>query len=165
MALSGGMSVEFGALFPHGCWMEGDVRQVRDFKRSKRKTDSSPAEDVQEVVRDKEGQPVLTDDGQPIAVWEIDVYDPDPDAFDKRLKVKIFSPRRPVPPEGLGGSPFRSIVLEGLTVTPWVNQQNCRGPERDGERHRCKARQAYSLRATGLRGVDEPAQRRRSEAA
>jgi len=154
MALSGGISVEFGDVFPHGCWMEGDVRPVKDFQRSVRKTDSNPGQDVQQVHRDKSsGEPVLAD-GQPVLVWEIDIYDPDPDAYEKRLKVKVFSPRQPVPPAPLEGSPFRNIMLTGLTVTPWVNQQTCRGPERDGERHRCRARQAYSLRATGLAGVD-----------
>jgi hypothetical protein len=153
MAMSGAIPVSFEKVFPHGAWMEGEVRAVKDFQRSVRKTATNPGQDVQQALRGADGEPLRDDEGLPVLVWEVDVYDPDPDAFEKRLKVKIHAARQPVPPEALEDSPFRRIEFEGLAVQPWVNQDRCKGPERDGERHRCRARQAYSLRATGIVAV------------
>lgn len=159
MALSGGIPVDHEQAFPHGCWMEGDVRPVKDYKRSTRRTKSNPGQDVQEAVRDAKGEPVMDGEGLPILVWEIEVYDPDPEAWDKRFKVKIEAARQPVPPAALEGSPFRLVVLEGLTVSPWADRKNCRLPD-PGEAHRCGSRIAWSLRATGIRGATDAAGRK-----
>ena len=43
------------------------------------------------------------------------------------------------------GSPFTAVEFEGLMVTPYVDTGRCRG------KGKCAARQAYSLKATGVR--------------
>ena len=47
---------------------------------------------------------------------------------------------QPVPPEPVAGAPVRPVVLEGLTVTPWIKEGNF-------------AKIAYSLRAMGMAPV------------
>jgi hypothetical protein len=65
-------------------------------------------------------------------------------------KVRVVSAQRPVPPapQVPGFGPV--IEFEGLTLTPYADTNKCTGP-RDGRPHRCGARLAFSLRATGIR--------------
>ena len=70
-------------------------------------------------------------------MWSVEVLDFDPRVRDKTFKVKIAAAVQPVPPEAVAGAPIRPVVLEGLTVTPYI---------KDGNRPRI----AYSLRCTGL---------------
>ena len=72
-----------------------------------------------------------------LPLWIVEVLDFDPQARDTTLKVKVAAAVQPVPPEAVPGVPVRPVVLEGLTVTPYV---------KDGPRPKI----AYSLRATGL---------------
>ena len=70
------------------------------------------------------------------------VLDPDPDARKdaKTVTVKISAPVQPIPPEAMAaGMPFRPVEFDGLTVTPYLNENGGR------------ARVAYSFRATGMR--------------
>jgi hypothetical protein len=46
----------------------------------------------------------------------------------------------------------RPVLFEGLTVTPWIDDKGCRSGVA-GERHRCRAKLGYSLRATGMKPV------------
>lgn len=66
------------------------------------------------------------------------------------VKVRVASNNRPVPP--VAQVPEFGPVVEfvGLTLTPYPDQSRCTGP-RDGRPHRCGARQAYSMRASGIR--------------
>jgi hypothetical protein len=66
------------------------------------------------------------------------------------VKVRIMSAQRPVPPAAQvpGFGPVVEFVE--LTLTPYADTNKCTGP-RDGRPHRCGARLAYSLRATGIR--------------
>jgi hypothetical protein len=66
------------------------------------------------------------------------------------VKVRVVSNTRPVPPPAQvpGFGPVVEFV--GLTLTPYADTTRCVGP-RDGRPHRCGARQAFSLRATGIR--------------
>lgn len=57
------------------------------------------------------------------------------------MKVKIATSVRPVPPEPLVGTPFRPVEFERLIVTPYVDT------------NRVRPRQAFSLRAAGMRPV------------
>jgi hypothetical protein len=114
------LPVEFGAAFPDGVCMVGEVDRQNDYERSTRE---NPVQ-----ARDKET-------GLPI--WVIEVIDFDPKARTKTYKVKVVSEYQPVPPEALPGAPLRPVVLENLTVTPYIA---------DGPRPRI----AYSLRCTGL---------------
>lgn len=116
-----GIPVAFDFVLPAGAYAES-VEPVRDFDASKAGTASVQA-------RDK-----VT--GHPL--WTVNIYDPDPQARTKAVKVKIASPVQPVLPEAIGGMPFRPVEFDGMTVTPYVND---------------KGRLAYSYRATGVRGV------------
>jgi hypothetical protein len=66
---------------------------------------------------------------------------------DAVITVKIAAPYQPVPPEAIAGTDLRPVIFEGLTVTPWLDDKACR-PSPD--KHRCRARLAYSLRAQGM---------------
>ena len=116
-----GIPVAFDFVLPAGAYAES-VEPVRDFDASKAGTAGVQA-------RDK-----VT--GHPL--WTVNVYDPDPQARTKALKVKIAAPVQPVLPEAVGGMPFRPVEFDGMTVTPYVND---------------KGRLAYSYRATAIRGV------------
>jgi hypothetical protein len=86
-----------------------------------------------------------------LPLWAVSVLDANPEVrnSDKTVVVKIMDAVRPVPPETMGGTPFRAVEFDGLTVTPYLDDKACSGPK-GGERHRCRARMAYSLRATGM---------------
>jgi hypothetical protein len=70
-------------------------------------------------------------------MWSVEVLDFDPKAREKTFRVKIAAEVQPVPPDALPGAPVRPVVLEGLSVTPYI---------KDGPRPRI----GYSLRCTGL---------------
>jgi hypothetical protein len=74
-----------------------------------------------------------------LPVWQVEVLDFDPQAREKTFKVKIAAAVQPVPPAAVEGAPVRPVVLENLTVTPWIKGE-------DGPRPKI----AYSLRCTGL---------------
>jgi hypothetical protein len=114
------LRVEFGAVFPFGVGMVGEVTQQDDFEKSSREN--------RVQARDR-------DTGLP--VWQVEVIDFDPQARTKTYKVKVVAEVQPVPPEALAGAPIRPLVLENLTVTSYIA---------DGPRPRI----AYSLRCTGL---------------
>ena len=120
MANMQALRVEFGAVFPFGVGMVGEVAQQDDFEKSSREN--------RVKGRDR-------DTGLP--VWQVEVIDFDPQARTKTYKVKVVSEVQPVPPEALPGAPIRPLVLENLTVTSYIA---------DGPRPKV----AYSLRCTGL---------------
>jgi hypothetical protein len=123
MAIQGPLKVEFGDAFPFGAYLVGAVEPVRDFDAS------------------RAGTPVQArDKASGLPMWQVDVLDPDPEARERTLRVKIASSVQPVPPESLAGLPFRPVELEGLTVTPYLKESG-----------QARARVAYSLRATALR--------------
>lgn len=98
--------VTFAEAFPHGCFMVGEVEQVKDFEAS---TASKPV-----YARDK-------DTGD--FVWQVTVVDCDPDARDKTVKIKVTSAVAPVAPAPLQGLPFIPVEFDEMTVTPWLNGQ------------------------------------------
>ena len=120
MAIVGALRVDCAEVFPHGVGIVGAVGPLADF-------DASTKENRVQA-RDKES-------GLP--VWTVDVMDFDPDARERTFKIKIAAAVQPVPPDQVGGTPVRPVVLEGLTVTPYI---------KDGSRPRI----GYSLRCTGL---------------
>jgi hypothetical protein len=117
-----GIPVAFDFVLPAGAYAES-VEPVRDFDASKPGTAGVQA-------RDK-----LT--GHPL--WTVNVYDPDPQARTKAIKVKIASPVQPVLPEAVGGMPFRPVEFDGMTITPYVAEGAGR------------PRVAYSIRARAMR--------------
>ena len=115
------LKVECGAVFPFGVGMVGEVEQQNDFNAVDARSNRVQA-------RDK-------DTGLPM--WLVEVIDFDPQARTKTYRVKMVAAVQPVPPEALADAPIRPVVLEGLTVTPYIA---------DGPRPKI----AYSLRCTGL---------------
>ena len=94
-------------------------------------------------------------DDHGVRIWGVRVMDLDEDAgrFGRRtdVVVKIAATVQPVPPApALPGYP-PAVVFDGLTVTPYVDVQGCTGKNSP---HRCRARQGWSLRATGMRAPD-----------
>ena len=141
MALQGQpMSVEFGMVFPDGAYAAGKIELVRDFDRS------SGDRIVQQV-----------DKHTGLPLWVVEVIDADPEARQRTVKVKIAAQVQPVLPPQAAGSPFTAIEFDGMTVTPYVDASRCPG---DGKK-KCAARQAFSLKATGVRapsrGIGRPA--------
>ena len=120
MAISGALRVDCAEVFPHGLGIISDVGSLDDFDKS--------TKDNRVQARDK-------DTGLPM--WQVEVLDFDPKAREKTFRVKIAAEVQPVPPDALPGAPIRPVVLEGLTVTPYI---------KDGPRPRI----GYSLRCTGL---------------
>ena len=149
MAMNGFIKANHDDLFPQGAFLLNTPQPARDFKRS------SQDVEVQEVVRDETGAPVLVD-GEQQRVWQVDVIDADEDVSGEatRVRVKIISVRQPVPPPAIPGTPFRPVVFEGLAVKAWVNRDRCRVEA--NKPHRCGAKQAWSLMATGLRPANVP---------
>lgn len=126
MAIKGAIPVAFGDVFPVGAYAT-KVEPVSDFEASKG--------GVQVQARDK---------ATGLPMWAVTVSDPDPDARDQSIKVKVPASVMPILPDELPGLPFRPVEFEGLTVTPWVNGAG---------------RLAYSFKATGLRaptGASKP---------
>ncbi len=119
MALQGPIPVEFGLVFPDGVYAAGVFEPVRDFDAS------SNGRFVQS--KDKST-------GAPL--WQVEVIDADQQARTRTVKVKVAAQVQPVLPSGPAGVPFVPVEFTGLTVTPYVNQNNKLG---------------YSLKATGVR--------------
>ena len=138
MALQGPIPVEFGAVFPDGAYAAGKFEMVRDFDRSQ---------------GDRVVQQVDKASGLPL--WVVEVIDPQESARQLTVKVKVAAQYQPVLPSPAAGSPFTAIEFEGLVVTPYVDTGRCQG------KGKCGARQAYSLKATGVRapsrGIGRPA--------
>ncbi|MFI6502020.1 plasmid replication, integration and excision activator [Nonomuraea typhae] len=93
-------------LFPHGCYLVGDVEPVKDFDAS------TNGRFVQ--ARDKQSREL---------VWQIAVMDADPTvkAAQKTVAVKILAAVQPVPPAPMPGLPFTPVRFDQITVTPYVN--------------------------------------------
>ena len=119
MSLQGPIPVEFGTVFPSGAYAAGGFDPVRNF-------DASTGEKFVQSHDKATGAPL----------WVIEVIDPDPQARNRAVKVKVAAPVQPVVPTGPSGSPFVPVEFTGMTVTPYVNQAG---------------RLAYSLKATGIR--------------
>ncbi|MFY1672702.1 hypothetical protein ACN27G_22510 [Plantactinospora sp. WMMB334] len=121
--------VPFDYVFPAGALCLGVAPQV-DFDRRGQGDDQA---------RDKET-------GE--RAWLVRVLDLDPEAgkFGRstEVKVKVVALQQPVPPASTVPGYPPAIQFEGLTLTPYVDSQRCRG---SGQ---CKARMAYSLRATAM---------------
>jgi hypothetical protein len=124
VAITNKIPVRFGDVFPHGAFVVGEVEPVRDYEKS---------------TRERAVQATDRDTGMP--VWSVSVLDPDPEARKdaKTVTVKILAPVQPVPPETVPGLPVRPVEFDGMTVTPYLNENGGR------------PRVAYSLRATGMR--------------
>ena len=136
MAQLGPFPVEFGTVFPFGAFAAGSVEKVRDFDKS------SGDRVVQQV-----------DKHTSLPLWVVEVIDADPEARQRTVKVKVAAQVQPVLPPAPPGSPFTPVEFDGLTVTPYTDSGRCQG------KGKCAARQAYSLKATGVRAPSRGAVR------
>ena len=57
-------------------------------------------------------------------VWSVDIIDFDPDTRERTFKIKITAAVQPVPSEAVPGTPVRPVVLEGLSVTPYIKEED-----------------------------------------
>jgi len=130
MAQLGPFPVEFGAVFPSGAYAAGGFDMVRDFDRS------SGDRIIQQA-----------DKTSGLPLWVIEVINPDPEARQRTVKIKVAAQYQPVLPDAPAGSPFTPVEFEGMQATPYVDASRCQG---DGK-GKCRARMAYSLKATGVR--------------
>lgn len=130
--------VPFEYAFPHGAIFLG-VDKVVDFERLK---------EPDNQARDEHGE----------RLWVVTVMDSDPEASkfgrSPQAKVKIAAAVQPVPPQALpvGGMTVTPVAFTDLTVTPYTDSNGCKG---DRSPHRCRARLAWSLRATSMVAPDE----------
>jgi hypothetical protein len=129
----------FEYLFPRGFLCLG-VEPVRDFE--------AKGKDAQ--ARDKES-------GLP--VWAIRGLDLDPEAsrFGRKAEVvvKVAAEYQPVPPASAVPGYPPAVEFDGVTVTPYVDQNACTGKNSP---HRCRARQAWSIRAAAMRAPENDGQ-------
>ncbi|MFF4771792.1 plasmid replication, integration and excision activator [Microtetraspora fusca] len=124
MALQGPIPVTFDMVFPHGCYLVGEVEAVKDFDAS------TNGRFVQ--ARDKQTREL---------VWQVAVMDADPTLkpSQKTVAVKILAAVQPIPPAPVAGVPFTPVEFDGVTVTPYVNSNT--------------NRLAYSIRVREMRAV------------
>ena len=119
-------------MFPSGAFAAGPVEKVRDFERSS-------------------GDRVIqqSDKATGLPLWVIEVINPDPEARQRTVKIKVAAQYQPVLPDNTAGLAFIPVEFEGMQATPYVDSSRCTG---DGDaKHKCRARMAYSLKATGVR--------------
>lgn len=123
MAIQTSIPVNFEAYFPRGAFMVGEVEPVAKW-----------SDDGQ-----RQGQDLDKRTGHPL--WQVRIIDADPDAKKGQgeVTVKIASITEPTAPPETQGLPFRSVVFDGLSVTPYVKETGGR------------PRVAYSLRATEMK--------------
>ncbi|WP_067973013.1 plasmid replication, integration and excision activator [Nocardiopsis trehalosi] len=105
MAIQGAIPVEFGTVFPAGCYALG-VEAITDFETKRPQTDR--------------------DSGLPL--WAVDVIDADPEARGKAksVKVKVAAEHCPVLPDEVPGLPFRPVEFEAMSVMPYVDDNGRR---------------------------------------
>lgn len=130
MALQTAIPVSFEAYFPRGAFMVGEVEPVVKWSDD----------------GDRQGQDLDKNTGHPL--WQVRVIDADPDARkgQNEVTVKIASITEPSAPPEAQGLPFRPVLFEGLSVTPYVKEGQGR------------PRVAFSLRAREMK----PAPKQRS---
>ena len=140
MAITGGarLPISHDEVFPEGALVMG-VEPMVKFQSADDRARGVP---IQPEVDKVSGLPLF-------AVTVIDqAAERKADAV---VTVKIAAKQQPVPPEAIPGTNLRPVIFEGLTLTPWIDDKACRS--NPGERHKCRARMAYSLRATGMKPV------------
>ena len=94
-------------------------------------------------------------------VWLVKVIDLDPGAgkfgASNEFKVKVVADQQPVPPASAVPGYPPLVEFTDVTLTPYVDSQRCKG---NGTK--CRARQAWSIRATAM---TDPQETGRSKAA
>lgn len=127
MAISTAIPIDFAHYFKHGAAIKSEkFEPVAEWQDGK-----------------NVGQQYDKTTNKPL--WSVQVIDLDPEARkgQSEVTVKIASATEPPVPPTAGGLPFRPAIFEGMTITPYVNQ-NGGAP-----------RVAYSLRATDVKPAQQ----------
>ena len=128
--------VAMEAVFPAGAFLVGPVEPVWNFDKAVQRPDGS--------------RPQQLDKETGLPIWQAPVLDMDPDAGnrDKTVVEKLVCAHQPVPPANKTNLPITPVVFEGLSITPWVDD--------NGQRPRLM----YSIRATGFADEAPTAERK-----
>jgi hypothetical protein len=141
MAINGGarFSAQHDEVFPQGALVMG-VEPITKFQTAQDKANGRALEAETDKITGER-------------LWAVLVIDQAAERkTDAVVTVKIAAPYQPVPPEAIPGTEMRPVIFERLTVTPWVDDKACR-PTPAGDRHRCRARLGYSLRAKAMKSA------------
>lgn len=99
-------SVDFEEWFPQGLYLVGEITPVREYQSQEDKARNRP---VRPRVDEVTGRPLFRGT----------FADPSAEKDrEKSVTVEFACAHQPVPPEAVAGLPFRSVVLEGMTVAP-----------------------------------------------
>ncbi len=130
MAVQQRLRVAMDDVFPNGAFLVGEVTAAEDY----------------EVKQAGNADPQVRDKVSGERVWNVRVVDADPESRrgQAEVTVKIAAEFQPIPPDALPNLPFRPVEFDGLTVTPYVDD--------NGQR----PRQAFSIRATGMHAPGKP---------
>ena len=113
-------------------------------------------DDFDKSSKDNRVQARDKDTGLPM--WQVEVLDFDPQAREKTFKVKIAAGGA----AGAAGAdraqvPVRPVVLDGLTVTPYIKEVRTRSSGRcRGRRRRCRSGLQPALHGSGCAGCVGP---------
>ena len=129
MAMPRKIPVDFGLAFPHGAYMVGEIKPVRDYDRSSK----------DQVVQ-------ASDPDTGTLLWAVDVVDGDPEVTksNRMMTVKVQAPVQPVLDTKSDAGPFTPVEFSDMTATAYVDDNGN------------FSRLAWSLRA---KGVSNPAAR------
>ena len=99
-------SVDFEEWFPQGLYLVGEITPVTEYQSQEDKARNRP---VRPRVDEVTGRPLFRGT----------FADPSAEKDrEKSVTVEFACAHQPVPPEAVAGLPFRSVVLEGMTVAP-----------------------------------------------
>lgn len=109
--------------------------------------DVTPSRDFEKSTRDNPVQAVDKETG--LRIYEAEVVNTDPEArkADRSFTVKMLADKQPVPPPAPDGSTMRPVVFRHLEAMPWMDDRMCNGKDQP---HRCRAKIAWSYRASGF---------------
>lgn len=128
MSLHGWIRMDCDEVFEVGCGLVGGVGPLSDFDRSTR-----------------ENKVQARDEETGLPLWQVDVLDFDPEAWERTHRVIIAAPVQPVPPDAVEGAPVRPVYLEGLRVKPY-----CKAGSIDKNTGQKRYKLAFMLQADGL---------------
>jgi hypothetical protein len=99
-------SVDFDEWFPQGLYLVGEITPVTEYQSQEDKARNRP---IRPRVDEVTGRPLFRGT----------FADPSAEKDrEKSVTVEFACAHQPVPPAAVAGLPFRSVVLEGMTVAP-----------------------------------------------
>ncbi|GAB3912912.1 hypothetical protein ACFQ1S_00360 [Kibdelosporangium lantanae] len=146
MAIPGGarLPISHDDVFPQGALVMG-VEPILKFQTAEDRSRGIPAQPETDKLTGER-------------MWSVTVIDQAAERkADAVVTVKIAATHQPVPPEAIPGTNLRPVIFEGMTVTPWIDDKACRSTP--GDRHKCRARLGFSLRASAMKPVTTKAGR------